>query len=57
MNPRGRCRRGEAAEAVKAFRPKIAYPYHYRGQNPQEFADALKDTGVEVRVRKLEGEP
>jgi L-ascorbate metabolism protein UlaG (beta-lactamase superfamily) len=42
----------EAAECVKTFRPKIVYPYHYRGQNPQEFADALKDVkGVEVRLR------
>lgn len=47
----------EAAECVKAFKPKIAYPYHYRGSKPEEFADALKGTGVEVRVRKLEGEP
>jgi hypothetical protein len=42
---------------VKSFKPKIAYPYHYRGSKPEEFADALKGTGVEVRVRKLEGEP
>jgi L-ascorbate metabolism protein UlaG (beta-lactamase superfamily) len=47
----------EAAECVKAFQPKIAYPYHYRGSKPEEFAEALKGTGVEVRVRKLEGEP
>ncbi len=42
----------EAAECVKAFKPKIVYPYHYRGQTLQEFADALKGTaGVEVRIR------
>ena len=42
----------EAAECVKAFKPKIVYPYHYQGQNLQEFADALKGTaGVEVRIR------
>jgi L-ascorbate metabolism protein UlaG (beta-lactamase superfamily) len=42
----------EAAECVKIFRPKIVYPYHYRGQNPQEFADALKgEKGIEVRLR------
>ena len=47
----------EAAECAKAFKPKIVYPYHYRGSNTQEFADALKNTpGVEVRLRKLEGE-
>jgi L-ascorbate metabolism protein UlaG (beta-lactamase superfamily) len=48
----------EAAECAKAFKPKIVYAYHYRGSNTQEFADALKNTaGVEVRLRKLEGEP
>ena len=48
----------EAALCVEAFRPKIVYPYHYRGQNVQEFADAVKGIpGVEVRLRKLEGEP
>ena len=47
----------EAAECVKAFKPKIVYPYHYRGSKLEEFSDALKNTpGVEVRIRKLEGE-
>ncbi|HEX4227116.1 MAG TPA: MBL fold metallo-hydrolase [Bryobacteraceae bacterium] len=42
----------EAAECVRIFRPKIVYPYHYRGQNPQEFADALKgEKDIEVRLR------
>ena len=42
----------EAAEAVKAFKPKIVYPYHYRGQDTEQFAAALKGTpGVEVRLR------
>jgi L-ascorbate metabolism protein UlaG (beta-lactamase superfamily) len=40
----------EAAEAVKAFRPGIVYPYHYRGSDPKEFEDALRGTGVDVRV-------
>jgi len=48
----------EAAECAKVFKPKIVYPYHYRGSNTEEFANALKNTpGVEVRLRKLEGEP
>jgi L-ascorbate metabolism protein UlaG (beta-lactamase superfamily) len=48
----------DAAACAKAFKPKIVYPYHYRGSNLAEFSDALKDTpGVEVRIRKLEGEP
>lgn len=40
----------EAAECVKAFKPAVVYPYHYQGQNPQEFADALKDSGIDVRL-------
>jgi L-ascorbate metabolism protein UlaG (beta-lactamase superfamily) len=43
----------EAADCVKAFRPAIVYPYHYRGQDPNVFADALKgEKNIEVRVRK-----
>ena len=58
MNPPRTMPPAEAAACVKEFRPKIVYPYHYRGQNTQEFADALKNTpGIEVRLRKLEGEP
>ena len=41
----------EAAECVKAFKQKIVYPYHYRGQNLDEFANALKGSGVDVRIR------
>jgi len=41
----------EAAACAKAFHPKIVYPYHYRGQDPAEFAAALKDTGIDVRLR------
>ena len=41
----------EAADAVKAFKPKIVYPYHYRGSDLNVFDDALKGTGVEVRIR------
>ena len=41
----------EAAECVKAFKPAIVYPYHYRGSNLDEFVSALKGTGIDVRVR------
>jgi L-ascorbate metabolism protein UlaG (beta-lactamase superfamily) len=41
----------EAAACVKAFSPKIVYPYHYRGSSPQEFHDALKGTPIDVRIR------
>jgi L-ascorbate metabolism protein UlaG (beta-lactamase superfamily) len=42
----------EAADCVKAFAPKVVYPYHYNtAENAQAFADALKGTaGVEVRL-------
>lgn len=39
----------EAAEAVKAFKPKVVYPYHYRESDTKVFANALKGAGVEVR--------
>jgi L-ascorbate metabolism protein UlaG (beta-lactamase superfamily) len=41
----------EAAECVAAFKPKILYPYHYRGQNPEEAKKALAGQPVEVRLR------
>jgi L-ascorbate metabolism protein UlaG (beta-lactamase superfamily) len=42
----------EAAVAVKSFRPKVVYPYHYRGSDPNALAAALKDEkGIEVRLR------
>jgi L-ascorbate metabolism protein UlaG (beta-lactamase superfamily) len=40
----------EAADAVKAFHPKIVIPYHYQGSDPQVFAKALEGTGIEVRL-------
>jgi L-ascorbate metabolism protein UlaG (beta-lactamase superfamily) len=41
----------EAAEAVKAFKPKIVYPYHYRGSDLAAFQKGLQGTGIEVRLR------
>ena len=43
----------EAADGVRAFRPKVVYPYHYRGSDLAVFADALKDEkAIEVRLRE-----
>lgn len=42
----------EAAECIKAFKPKIAIPYHYQGQKPEELETALKGSGIEVRLLK-----
>ena len=42
----------EAAECIKAFRPKIIYPYHYQTSNLDELTAALKDEkGIDVRIR------
>jgi L-ascorbate metabolism protein UlaG (beta-lactamase superfamily) len=40
----------EAAEAVKAFRPKVVIPYHYRGSDLTVFQKRLEGTGIEVRL-------
>jgi len=56
MNPPRTQSPVEAAACVKEFKPKIAYPYHYRGSKPEDFANGLKGSGIEVRLRKLEGE-
>jgi L-ascorbate metabolism protein UlaG (beta-lactamase superfamily) len=40
----------EAVEAVKAFHPKVAIPYHYKGQDTTVFQKGLAGTGVEVRL-------
>ena len=42
------------ADAARAFKPKILYPYHYGNTNPQKLVDLLKDeAGIEVRIRDL----
>jgi L-ascorbate metabolism protein UlaG (beta-lactamase superfamily) len=40
----------EAAEAVRAFHPKIVIPYHYRGSDLTVFQKALEGSGIEVRL-------
>lgn len=39
----------EAADAVKAFHPKVVIPYHYRGSDLAVFKKGLEGTGIEVR--------
>ena len=40
----------EAADAVKAFHPKIVIPYHYRGSDLAIFEKALQGSGIDVRL-------
>ncbi|MFB3825273.1 MAG: MBL fold metallo-hydrolase [Bryobacteraceae bacterium] len=42
----------EAAEAARVIKPKVVYPYHYRGADLSVFQKALEGTGIEVRLRK-----
>jgi L-ascorbate metabolism protein UlaG (beta-lactamase superfamily) len=42
------------ADAAKAFRPKILYPYHYGDTDPSIIAGLLKkEPGIEVRIREM----
>jgi L-ascorbate metabolism protein UlaG (beta-lactamase superfamily) len=41
------------ADAARAFKPKILYPYHYGDTNPDELVKLLKDSGIEIRIRNL----
>jgi L-ascorbate metabolism protein UlaG (beta-lactamase superfamily) len=40
----------EAADAVKAFHPKVVIPYHYKGQDVEAFKKALDGSGINVRL-------
>ncbi|MBI5083677.1 MAG: MBL fold metallo-hydrolase [Acidobacteria bacterium] len=40
----------EAADAVKAFHPKVAIPYHYRGSDLNAFSAGLAGSGVTVKL-------
>lgn len=43
----------EAAACVKAFAPKVAVPYHYRGSDVKVFADALAGAPIDVRLAEF----
>ena len=45
----------QVAEAARAFRPRILYPYHYSNTNTAELVELLKgEKDIEVRIRKLD---
>ena len=42
------------ADATKAFRPRILYPYHYGETDPSKLTALLKDDPqIEVRIRRM----
>ncbi len=43
------------ADAAKAFKPKILYPYHYGKTDTSELVELIKDTrDIEVRIRRMQ---
>jgi L-ascorbate metabolism protein UlaG (beta-lactamase superfamily) len=45
----------QVADAAKAMRPKVLYPYHFGNSNTGALVDLLKDEkDIEVRVRSME---
>jgi L-ascorbate metabolism protein UlaG (beta-lactamase superfamily) len=43
------------ADAARAFRPKILYPYHFGDTDTSKIVALLKDEeGIEVRIRKMQ---
>jgi L-ascorbate metabolism protein UlaG (beta-lactamase superfamily) len=43
------------ADAAKAFKPKVLYPYHYGETDPSKLVELMKDTPeVEIRIRKMQ---
>lgn len=42
------------ADAARAFRPKVLYPYHYGNTDTARLAELLKDeVGIDLRIRDL----
>jgi L-ascorbate metabolism protein UlaG (beta-lactamase superfamily) len=42
------------ADAAKAFKPKVLYPYHFGDTDTSKLVNLMKDVqGVEVRIRKM----
>jgi L-ascorbate metabolism protein UlaG (beta-lactamase superfamily) len=45
---------GMVADAARAFKPGILYPYHYGNTDPQELVNLLaNEPGIEVRIRQM----
>lgn len=43
----------QVAEAARAFKPRILYPYHFGDTDTGKLVEALEGSGIEVRVRDL----
>ena len=47
----------QAADAVLAFKPKVVYPYHYRGQDTNTFKSLVNAGNSNITVRLLNWYP
>lgn len=43
----------QVADGARAFDPKVLYPYHYGETDTSELTELLKDSDIDVRIRKL----
>jgi len=41
------------ADAARAIRPAIVYPYHFGNTDTSKLVELLADSGIDVRIRKL----
>jgi len=54
MNPPFTMTPEMVADAAKAFKPKVLYPYHFGETDTSKLLDLMKNVqGVEVRIRKM----
>ncbi len=47
----------QAAQGVLAFKPKVVYPYHYRGQDVNTFKSFVNNADPSIDVRLLNWYP
>lgn len=44
----------QAVRAAKMFSPKVLYPYHFGETDVKPIQEQLKESGIDVRIRKME---
>ncbi|MBP8978675.1 MAG: MBL fold metallo-hydrolase [Bacteroidales bacterium] len=44
----------QAINAAKIISPKVLYPYHFGNTNVKQIQEGLKNSGIDVRLRKME---
>ncbi len=44
----------QAVRAAKLFSPKVLYPYHFGETDVKPIKEQLKESGIDVRIRKME---